>query len=356
MGGAECRMMDVYRHIDRERYHFDFLILLSDEQYFEKEVLSLGGKIYKLKMPAPWMVLSHITQLRKILHDGRYDVVHAHTSYHCGLVMYAAWREGIPVRIAHSRTTASKRSGLLKSMMSSFGKILTCKFATHCLAISKSAGKFLFGKHEFEVLPNAIDLEKFQNITAEEITQQRERLQLSKNSFVIGQIGRFEPMKNHIFTLQWFKQFRQICPEAVLILVGDGPKRRDMEELAKSLGVREAVLFTGVLSDVEKILRTFHVLFFPSIFEGLGGVVLEAQAAGIPSVISNTLPSETDLGLGLVKRCSLHDEMSIWNQTVLSCRNMEIPSQGIIVQEFHKHGYSLEYELKFLEDIYLSGR
>ncbi len=356
MGGAECRMMEVYRNIDRKEFPFDFLILSSGEQFFEKEILLLGGKIYKLKMPTPWMILYHIHELMRILRDGRYDVVHAHTSYHCGLVMYAARRVGIPVRIAHARTTGSKRAGCIKSLMTSIGKILADKFATHRLAISQSAGEYLFSNHEFEVLPNAIDVGKFLKVSPEEVTIQREKFQIPENALVIGQIGRFEAMKNHAFTLHWFKQFHQICNQTVLILVGDGSKRHEMEELADTLGLREAVRFTGVVGEVEKLLRTFHVLFFPSLFEGLGGVVLEAQAAGVPAVISDTLPFETDLELGLVKRCGLQEDMSVWNQAVQSCRNMKIPSSEMIRQAFFKHGYSLEYELQRLGEIYSSGR
>lgn len=352
-GGAECRMMEVYRRIDREHFHFDFLILSSGEQYFAKEVLTLGGKIIKLKMPVPWLILSHISQLTKILRNGKYDVVHAHTSYHCGLVMFAAWRAGVLVRITHARTMDSKRFGLFKWFMSYIGKLLISIFATHHIAISQAAGKYLFGKHKYEVLPNAIDIDKFFSVTEEEVTYWRERLMLKSNAFVIGQIGRFDPMKNHLFTLHWFKQFQEICPNAILIFVGDGPLRSKMETLAETLGVKESVRFTGVVGNVEKIIRTFQVLFFPSLFEGLGGVILEAQAAGVPAVISDTLPSETDLGLGIVKRCSLQDEMTVWNQTVFSCINLKIPSRNSILQAFTKHGYSLEYELKRMEDIYL---
>ena len=249
MGGAECRMMEVYRHIDRKQYHFDFLILLSEKQFFEDEVLSYGGKIFKLKMPSPLKVLSHVMQMRKILQDGKYDVVHAHTSYHCGLVMLAAWMAGIPVRISHARTTASKRTGIIKSFMASMGKFLGGKFSTHHLAISKSAGQYLFGKNEFEVLPNAIDVEKFLNVSLQEVEQQRGKHQIPVNAFVIGQIGRFEPMKNHVFTLQWFQQFHQNCSDSILVLVGDGPQRSEMETLAETLGVRDAVRFTADPAD-----------------------------------------------------------------------------------------------------------
>ncbi len=355
-GGAECRMMEVYRHIDKNYYHFDFLILSSGEQYFEKEVISLGGQIYKIKMPKPWTFIQHILQIKKILQQGNYDVVHAHTSYHCGLVMVAAWCAGVVVRISHARTTSTIRKGVFRHIMSYIGKLLVRLFTTHRLAISKAAGVFLFGKCGFEIVPNAIDIDKYLVVTSEEAAEKRKELHIPEDAFIIGQIGRFDPMKNHNFTLHWFKQFHAICPKSILVLVGDGPMRNKIATLSQTLGLEEVVRFTGVIGDVEKILQTFQVLFFPSLFEGLGGVVLEAQAAGILSVISDTLPTETDLGLGLVKRCSLHEDMKTWNEAVLSSCTVVKPSNEKKLQAFHQHHYSLDYEVGRLSEIYSIAR
>lgn len=352
MAGAESRMMEVYRHIDREAFHFDFLVLTLGKQFFETEVNELGGKIFKLEMPSAQTIFRHISAIREILRTEKYDVVHAHTSYHCGIVMYAAWREKVSVRISHARTTGSKRKGCFRIWASIIGKWLVRLWSTHCLAISQDAGIYLFGHKQFEVLPNAIDLDKFQNVTAAEVNACRARYKMPANAFVIGQVGRFEPMKNHAFTLRWFQQFHQKYREAFLVLVGDGSQKKFIEELAEELQLHGAICFTGVVGKIEILLQTFDVLFFPSIYEGLGGVVLEAQAAGIPAVISASLPKETDLGLGLVTRCSLNDSLESWNQAVKASRTTMRPSCKEILRAFDMKKYSLRYELQRLQDIY----
>ena len=342
MGGAESRMMDIYRNLDREACEFDFLTMQTDHQYYEDEITELGGKIIKIDSPRKSGVIKHISTLYKIMKSGKYDAVHAHTSYHCGLVALVAFFARIPVRISHARTTGSKQKSKLKGLFLFFGRSLVNLFSTYKFAISNDAGKFLFGKSKFEVVPNAIDTDKYLNISQDEIVQLKKELKFDNDKLIIGQIGRFDPMKNHEFTLNWFSQFLQIKPDAVLLLVGDGPLRSDMEKLAKELDIADEVVFTGVRGDVPKLIHIFDVLFFPSIFEGLGGVVLEAQAAGVPSVVSTGVPHETNLGLGMVERCSLDSDFIEWNNAILQSLSKHNISQEEILSAFDNAGYSIK--------------
>ncbi len=356
MGGAESRMMDVYRMMDRGSIHFDFLIFQKDEQFFEKEVQELGGEIIKLKMPGPGSILRHIRQLRQVMRTGGYDAVHAHTSYHCGLVMYAAWREKIPVRISHARTTSTKRQGIAREIMVALGRALIKLFATDRLAISKDAGSYLFSGKEYTVLPNAIDIERYQVNGERDRALFREELGIPDGAFAVGQIGRFDPMKNHAFSLHWFRQYREQHPDSYLILVGDGPLRKGVQLQTEDLGVQNYVRFTGIRGDVPDLIHAFDVLLFPSTYEGLGGVVLESQAAGIPIVISDTLPTETDMGLGLVQRCSLSAELSVWNQAIDAARDRRHFEKTELLRAFDTKGFSLTYEISALTGIYRKGR
>jgi glycosyltransferase EpsF len=341
MGGAESRMMDVYRHIDRDKYQFDFLTMTAHKQYFEEEILSLGGQVIKIQSPRSCGILKHLKQLRECMRMGGYNAVHAHTSYHCGLVMVAAWMEHIPVRISHARTTNSKQRGKMKVIFQRAGTVLVNVFSTHRLAISNDAGRYLFGRKKFEVVPNAIDLEKYQNVNESEVRSVAEQIGIKDSSFVIGQIGRFDSMKNHRFTVHWFAHYLKGNPTSLLVLVGDGALRTEIEESVQRLGIEKNVLFTGVRSDVNIILHSFDLLFFPSVFEGLGGVALEAQAAGVPCVESDTIPVETDFGLGLIFRCSCNDTYEVWDRAVNQCRNIVAPEYGKIKDVFDKRGYSL---------------
>lgn len=342
MGGAESRMMDIYRNLDRNVCEFEFLTMQTDHQYYENEITELGGKIIKIDSPRKSGVIKHIPTLYKIMKSGKYDAVHAHTSYHCGLVALVAFFARIPVRISHARTTGSKQKSKLKGLFLFFGRSLVNLFSTHKFAISNDAGKFLFGKSKFEVVPNAIDTDKYLHISSNEILQLKSELGISDKKRVIGQIGRFDPMKNHEFTLKWFAQYLTIKPDTVLIFVGDGPMRQDMEELTNELDIKDNVIFTGVRGDVSKLIHIFDVLIFPSLFEGLGGVVLEAQAAGVPAVVSTGVPSETDLGLDMVERCSLDATFNVWNNSIINGLAKEIPSIKEIIEAFNDKGYSIK--------------
>ncbi len=343
MGGAESRMMDAYRNLDHNICDFDFLTMLKDDgQYYETEINSLGGNIIKIDSPRKSGILCHIINLYKIIKNGKYDAVHAHTSYHCGVVAMVAFFAGIKVRISHARTTGSKQKSRLKGMLLFFGRCLVNLFSTHKFAISNNAGNFIFGKSKFQLVPNAIDINKFLNISVEETTKLKSELNIPQNKIVIGQIGRFDQMKNHKFTLNWFLQFLQIKPDSVLVLVGDGPLRSDMEKLAGELGINDKVIFTGVRGDAPKLIYIFDVLFFPSIFEGLGGVVLEAQAASVPAVVSTNVPLETDLGFDMVERCSLDNGFNEWNNAVLYSLSKPKPNQEKILNAFDNNGYSIK--------------
>lgn len=355
MGGAESRMMDVYRKIDRKRLSFDFLIFSQGEQFYEQEAIALGSQVIQQDMPRPGRILRHIHHLRDVLRTGGYDVVHAHTSYHSGLVMYAAWREGVPVRISHARTTETRRKGVLQRAMLILGRSLIHRFATVRLAISEKAGRFLFGRSSFVVLPNAIDVRIYQNTEDSEASALRGELCIPGEAVVVGQIGRLEPMKNHAFTLAWFADYCHGNPNAILVLVGDGSLRAGLEQKATDLGIRDKVHFTGVRGDVPRLIHIFDTMIFPSIFEGLGGVVLEAQAAGIPTVMSDTVPDEADMGLGLIKRCSLEAGFDVWTKAIEESIVRPRPDYKRINAAFGARGYSLEHEIARLEELYTKG-
>lgn len=351
-GGAESRIMDIYRNIDRNVCDFDFITMRSKHQFYEDEIINLGGKIFKINSPRKSNFFKHISSLYKVMKSGNYDAVHAHTSYHCGIVMLVAFCAKIPVRISHARTTGSMQQNRLKDLFLSLGRCLVNVFSTHKFAISQDAGKFLFGKSKFEVVPNAIDTDKYLNISSNEILQLKSELGISDNKMVIGQIGRFDPMKNHEFTLKWFAQFLTIKPDTVLIFVGEGPLRQDMEKLANELDIKDNVIFTGVRGDVSKLIHIFDVLIFPSLFEGLGGVVLEAQAANVPAVVSTGVPHETDLELGMVERCSLESGFDEWNTAILESLSKQKKDLEEIVQAFYNNGYSIKSITKKFVDTY----
>lgn len=352
MGGAECRMMDVYRSIDREQIQFDFVTLQQEEQFFENEIESLGGKVIKLQSPREIGIKNHIQALRKCMREGNYQAVHAHTSYHCGIVMYAAKKEGIPVRITHARTNGSIQKSFKTKAYISFGRRLINRYSTKKLAISEESGKFVFGNDSFEVVPNSIDLGIYQQVAQSDINKQKIELNIKENEVVIGHVGRFDRFKNQRFVIDVFAEYLKENPNAKLVLTGDGDLKSELGKYAIQLNISDRIIFTGVRNDIPVLMNVFDVLLFPSIIEGLGGVVLEAQAAGTPAVISENVPKTVDVGLGLITRCSLETDKSVWIKNIQDCFAIHSPDYSVIKKCFDQTGYSLDASVKRYIDIY----
>ena len=346
-GGAESRMMDVYRKIDRRRIQFDFLIFRQDHQHYEDEVLNLGGKIFKLESPSIKRMQNHLKNMRTVMKEGQYNVVHAHTLYHCGLVLYAAYMENIPVRIAHARNSGSARKK--NRILVYVGKKMIDRYATCRLAVSALAGEYLFGRHRFEIIPNAIDVEKYAPISGGRMTELRKKYGIPINAIVIGHIGRFDPMKNHEFIIKWFSKYLK-THNAYMILVGAGPLKEEIEQKTVMAGISDRICFTGIINNVHEVVQMFSVLILPSLFEGLPGVVLEAQAAGIPAVVSLPVTDEANMELGLIKKCDF--DVDEWTSAVDESIQIERPTQEEIKKAFEKKKFSIDYEIKRLTEIY----
>ena len=352
LGGAESRVMDIYRSLDRTKCEFDFVTMKEGTQYYEAEIEALGGKIYRIGFPRKVGIIKNLNDIRKCIREGKYNAVHAHTSYHCGVVMLAAWLEKVPVRIAHARTTGSRQEGIKKKVAKVLGQILINAFSTNNIAISAAAGNYLFGKGDFEVVPNAIDVSKFQKPDNTELERYRQEFGIKDNALVVGHIGRFDDMKNHRFVLECFRSFHEGNPSSVLLLIGDGELKEQMMTYSQSLGIDTSVRFLGERDDVPKLIHLFDVMLFPSKFEGLGGVVIEAQAAGIPTVVSDMVPIETDMGISLVTRCSLSDDLQTWVNAMKENIKKKMVDYGTINRALAAHGYDLKTVTEKFQRLY----
>lgn len=352
-GGAESRMLDVFRAIDRTKYQFIFVTLdASDNQFYESEIRSLGGEIIKISSPRQVGVFKHLRQLHEvfaILKSQGANVVHSHTSYHSGMVLAAAKAAGIKVRIAHARTTSSiNKNTLPQKAMIAIGKRLLDIFATHRLALNEETALSLYGKDSgARIIPNAIPLELYSEALPADIYAD-----IPADATVICHIGRFQPMKNHEFLLKLFAEYIKEHPDSWLILVGEGPLRPAAESLVKELNIDNRVKFTGLRRDIPQILSRASVFVFPSKYEGLGGVVLEAQAAGVGCVVSDTLPRNVDMGLDMVDFVSLEASVTCWVEAIDKSLSKSRPDYEARYEAFDRHGFTLEHEIKLLTSIY----
>ena len=353
VGGAESRMMDVYRCIDKKTVKFDFLVVnnMEDGQYFEEEIKHLGGNIVKTPSPRICGVVRHCKNLTAIMKSGQYGVVHAHTSYYSGIPLLVAKISGIKVRIAHARNSGLKTNGIKAKTQFLIGKWLIKHTSTAKVAVSEKAGEFLFGSKNFQIIPNAIDIEKYLNVTTEDVLNLKKEYEL-KEETIIGHVGRFAAVKNHKYIIELFLEYLKINRNAKLILIGEGPLRKDIERMVEDYMLNEKIIFLGVRSDVHLWMQIFDILLFPSFNEGLPGAVPEAQAAGTACVISDSITREVDMGLNLVDFVSLEQTKQEWIVAIEKMLQKEKINANFIRQAFNKRKYSLEREIEILQKLY----
>ncbi|MEG1862343.1 MAG: glycosyltransferase family 1 protein [Oscillospiraceae bacterium] len=293
MGGYENFIMNIYRNIDRQKVQFDFILSFSG--VFCDEILSLGGKIYKIPFITQVGPFEYRKSIDHIIKAHReYRIIHSHMDKFSGLIMEVAKNNNIKCRIAHSHSTKNDGGIIFNSVKNFYGTKIE-KNATDFFACSQSSARWLFpGKlNEAVLVNNGIDLSKFKYNMGLNI-EQRKKYKI-ENKFIIGHIGRFSQSKNHKFIIEVFSQLSALCEDALLILVGDGKEKKYIEQIVNSKNLQDKVIFMGLRSDVSQILQMFDVFVFPSVYEGFPIALIEAQAAGVPCIVSQNITREAKL-------------------------------------------------------------
>jgi glycosyltransferase involved in cell wall biosynthesis len=318
-GGVETWLLHIFRHIDRSKYQFDFLVHTEEPCSYDDEVRSLGARV--IPCPSPSRPVRYVHNLLHILRElGPFDCVHSHVHHFSGLVLTVAQWAGVRMRISHSHLDTHRERGR------KFYRFATSKMirigATAGLAVSRPAARSLFGENwqadpRWRISRLGINLEPFSRPV--DSSQARAELGISPDAFVIGHVGRFSPQKNHSFLLEIAKHVCAMSPYARFVLVGDGPLRNAMEGKANDLGISENIVFTGVRGDIVRLVKgVMDVFLLPSLFEGFPLVLIEAQAAGLPCIIADTISSETDIVPELITRLSLAESVRTWAQFVVA--------------------------------------
>ena len=315
-GGLESMIMNYYRHMDRSQVQFDFLVHRDFEADYDQEILSLGGKIYHVSRLVPWSRRYQAELKQFFKNHPEYKIVHVHQDCLSSVALKCAKECGVPVRIAHAHSNSAVKN--LKYPIKSFYKKKISKYATQLFACSKQAGKWMFCGSPFTVITNAIDVQSFQ-FSADAAREMRTALNI-QNQFVIGHVGRFRPEKNHSFLIDIFSQIVKTAPDSILLLIGDGELQAEIVNKVNYLGLSNNVCFLGSCANVNQLLQAIDVFVFPSLYEGLGISVLEAQAAGLPCIISSSIPKDC-LVTNLVTQMSLQESPERWAAEILMHRN-----------------------------------
>lgn len=350
-GGAETLIMNLYRNMDRSKVQFDFLTCKPGA--FDDEITEMGGRIHRIPYITDGGHRNYINHLDQFFNENsQYKIVHAHMDKMSGFILRAAKKAGVPTRIAHSHNTQSE-GGIAAKVYKSYAGSKISKASTHYLACSKVAANWLFKSKASSstILKNGIELNKFAFSQAIR-DHVRTDLRIEINTLAIGHIGRFNHQKNHIFLIDIFNELLKTVPNAVLILVGVGPLRSSIEEKVKGLNIENKVQFLGSRSDVEFLLQAFDLFVFPSLHEGLPVTLVEAQASGLPCIISDNISSEVDMDINLIKYAS-NTNMSEWIKKIQETRKLKI-NRNINFKNLSDKGYDIQHSSQWTKEYYLA--
>ena len=346
MGGIENLIMNYYRKIDRTKVQFDFLMHRYAPSFFDQEIEELGGKIYRLPAIHPKTFADYRRKLKHFFDTHSYRVVHAHNNAYSMFVLREAQKHGVPVRIASSHCAYPKLS-LVHRITYDYCRSKINRYCTKRFACSAKAGQWLYSGADFDILPNAIDAEKFR-FSPDLRKQCRAELGL-ENSFVVMHVGRLTYAKNHEFLFAAFENILKAEPTAKLLLVGDGELRMQIEKYAAKLP-DGAVLLLGSRTDTPALLQAGDVFAFPSVFEGLPVTMIEAQAAGLPCIMSANVTDECVV-TDLVKVLPI-DDPAVWADAILAAKNTPRTDR---LADIQRSGYDITAAADKLTRFYLNG-
>jgi len=346
-GGVESMMFSYYKFLDKEKYQYDFVYEEGSEYDVPAELIEMGARAYKVS--AVSSPIKYIGDIRRIIKENGYRIVHSNLNTLSFFSLFAAWQCSVKYRILHNHSTSSgieKKRDIIKKILRPFNRMLT----TSPCACSELAARWMYGDRAFEkgnikVFRNGVDPERF-SYNREYRSEIRKEFNL-ENKRVIGHIGRFMTQKNHLFIIDIFCEYAKRDDTAVLMLVGSGELFDSVQEYAKKKGVYDKIIFTGVRKDVEKLYSAFDVFILPSLYEGLPIVSMEACASGLPVLLSDAITRE----------CAVSDNVHFlaiedpgdWAEKIISvnCLNRE-ESASLM-----KNGpYDIRKCTKILEDYY----
>lgn len=322
-GGAETMVMNYYRKMDKSRIQFDFMVHRQERGAYDDEIESMGGHIYRMCPIYPQYILQYRHLLKEFFDiHSEYRIVHSHMSE----LGYFAFKEAklhhIPIRICHAHNApVFKYETWMEKLKHIPRKWLARKMrnlSTDYFTCSQVAGEWLFGKkniNKLQFMPNAIDAKNF--VYTNERTLNAKKLFGWEDKIVVGHVGRFDQQKNHSFLIDIFYIFHQECPQSILVLVGKGELMQNIEKKVCSLGLGNSVFFMGSRSDMPQLYWAFDLFLFPSFYEGLPVSLIEAQAAGLPCVVSDRISKQTKV-IPAYFECSLQATALEWAEKMKS--------------------------------------
>jgi len=345
-GGIETYLYKVYSEIDRSKFHFDFIDMTANKPCFFKEFSKMGSHFYKIT-PRKESILKYQMELNKLFKENKPDIFHCHLNTLSDITpVLIALKHNCKV-IVHSRSSQAPKSVITK-ILHSLNSLRIPKNKITKIAVSKKAGIWLFGKNsDYHVINNGIDIAKF-SYNKDMRKKWRDKLKF-QDDLVIGHVGGLVEVKNHEFLLKVFNEILKLKHNAKLLLIGDGPLKNNLLERINEMGLANKVILLGSREDVSDILNAMDLFIFPSIYEGFGSAILEAQTSGLPCLISESIPSDVVIADDCIQK-SLEEDAKEWALKAIELSNEKKRSKGQEIIE--EQGYSVETEIKKIEKIY----
>ncbi|MBQ8877336.1 MAG: glycosyltransferase family 1 protein [Lachnospiraceae bacterium] len=355
LGGAESRIMDLYRHIDRGRVQFDFLVHTAQEGYFDKEIKELGGRIYRVPRFRLYNYFAYRKACKKFFeknHD--FKAIQGHMTSTAGIYLPLAKKAGIPITIAHARSAGVDKGA--KGIVTRWLRRNLDKKADYLFTCSRLAGISVFGKKAVEnnrtvFIPNAINCSAF--VYDEGKRQCMRKVLGLEGKYVIGHVGRFHYAKNHEYLIRIFAKLSEKGKKDYrLLLAGEGDGMTDAKKLTKELQIEDKVIFAGNKANVYDYYQAMDYFVYPSRYEGLPGTVVEAQTAGLRCLMSDTICEEVAV-TELVTTMSIEENPDVWADFILQTEDYERSSH---LEEMQQAGFDVNSQSGVMINFYESGK
>lgn len=310
VNGISTVIMNYYQNMNRVDIRFDFVVNGKIDNQYKAIIESNNDRIFYVssRQRKP---IEYIRRLKKILSQEQYDIIHIHgNSALMEIDLYGIGKKNSAIKLVHAHNTQCSHKLLHKVLYRTFMRSFD-----YALACSEDAGQWLYGNEHFYVFNNGINIQNFAYDN-----QEREMIRKTfqyENKYVVLHIGAFNEQKNHTFLLDIFSQVYRKNQQALLVLIGEGELRKFIEEKVKQLHLEDAVLFMGKQYNVREFYLASDVFLFPSLFEGLGIVAIEAQCSGLPCVVSSEVPNSAKVSDN-INFLSLQDSAEIWAEKVLA--------------------------------------
>jgi len=359
-GGVETWLMQVLRTIDRDQFQMDFLVHTLKPCPYDQEVRALGSQILPCPRPdRPWSYAHRFKQL--LDQHGPYDIVHSHVHHYSGFILKLADQIGVPVRIAHSHNDTSvlqARAGLVRRCYLVLMGLWIKHYATVKLACSMPAARALFGPRwkqdaQCQILYYGVDLSSFQDTG---VKVSRQQMGIDAGAFVVGHVGRFSKQKNHHFLITIAQEIILREPNTIFLLIGDGELRSAIQQQVIQAGLEKVFVLTGERPDVAQLMmNAIDVFVLPSFHEGLPLVAIEAQAAGLPCILSSQITSEINImKQPFVQQLALSQPASVWAEAILQTRVLKV-SRPVMAKHIENSHFNIKHSIERLKTTYESA-